>query len=304
MTGGLPLLAVLTAALNVPIGQLRAGAGRFSHRRFGLLAASTVLLLAMRHAFALPWSEAWVLLLAMLAGQVGGCFAVCRQREPVPPSPGRWRLAAYTILTGAALLLAGSPAQAAPDKVQGTGQKSGKDWQRLDANEPAPGFTLTDQDGRRVSLAALRGKVVVASFIYTECKDVCPVLPQILSRVDRFLKPEEIARTRFVGISIDPLRDTPEKLRAFMSAHALSPERWTLLTGNAAELTRVAADYGVVAKPDAAGELIHNAVYVVIDGNGKLRTEFHGLFTPSAEIAGAIRALLPTAAPRPRSPRP
>lgn len=301
MTGGLSLLApllALTAALNVPIGLLRAGAERFSHRRFGLLAASTVLLLALRHAFALPWSDAWVLLSAMLAGQAGGRFLVRRRCDSVQPSPGRWRLAAYATLAGAILLLAGAPVQAAPEKWS----KGGQDWQRLDANEPAPGFTLTDQDGRRVTLAALRGKVVVASFIYTECKDVCPVLPQILSRVDRHLKPDELDRVRFVGISIDPLRDTPAKLRSFMAAHNLSAEQWTLLTGNARELTGVAADYGIVAKPDAFGELVHNAVYIVIDGKGMLRTEFHGLFTPSEEIAATIRAVLPTAAPRPRRP--
>lgn len=292
-----PLLA-LTAALNVPIGLLRAGAERFSHRRFGLLAASTVLLLALRHVFALPWSEAWVLLSAMLAGQAGGRFLIRCRHDHVPPSPGRWRLAAYATLAGAALLLAGAPVQAASEK----GPKGGQDWQRLDANEPAPRFTLLDQEGRRVSLATLRGKVVVASFIYTECKDVCPVLPQILSRVDRHLKPGELERVRFVGITIDPSRDTPAKLRSFMAVHNLSAERWTLLTGNPYELTSVASAYGIVAKPDAFGELVHNAVYIVIDDNGMLRTEFHGLFTPTEEIAAAIRAVLPSTPSRPRRP--
>lgn len=295
MTGSIPLLAALTAALNMPLGLLRAGAARFSHRRFGLLAASTLLLLALRHAFDVPWREAWILLAAMLAGQLLGRLR--RAPRATTPSPARWRLAAYAVLLGAALLLAGTPAHAA----QGTGAKNGSDWQRLDADEPAPAFTLTDQNGRRVALDSLRGKVLVASFIYTECKDVCPVLPQILSRVDRLLTPDELAHVRFVGISIDPRRDTPQKLRAFMATHGLSPERWTLLTGTAAELTRVAGDYGIVAKPDTFGELVHNAVYIIIDGRGQLRTEFHGLFTPTEEIAAAIRAVLP-AAPRPRRP--
>lgn len=282
-------LALLTAALNVPIGRLRAGAGRFSHRRFGLLAASVVLLLALRHAFAIPWADAWLLPAAMLLGQ--SCGRLWRRHgQETPPSALRWRTAAYAVLIGALFLLAGSPAHAG----KGKGARAAGEWERLDADEPAPKFTLTDQNGRRVSLESLRGKVVVASFIYTECKDVCPVLPQILSRVDRVLTPEEQARTHFVGISIDPLRDTPKKLGEFMRLHGLSPERWTLLTGSSAELTRVAADYGIVARPNAHGELVHNAVYIVIDGRGQLRTEFHGLFTPTEEIAAAIRAVLPT----------
>lgn len=287
-------LALLTAVLNVPIGSLRAGAERFSHRRFGLLAASVILLLALRHAFSIPWEEAWPLPLAMLIGQFGGRLLLQRGLAG-PPSALRWRTAVYAVLIGALLLLAGAPAHAGKGKnVRGAGE-----WERLDADEVAPPFALTNQNGQRVSLESLRGKVVVASFIYTECKDVCPVLPQILSRVDRILKPDELARTHFVGISIDPLRDTPKKLADFMAAHGLAPERWTLLTGTAAELTRVATDYGIVARPDAHGELVHNAVYIVIDGRGKLRTEFHGLFTPTEEIASAIRAVLkPTSRPR------
>ncbi|MDP2810112.1 MAG: SCO family protein [Rhodocyclaceae bacterium] len=170
--------------------------------------------------------------------------------------------------------------------------QTGNDWKRLDADEPAPAFTLTNQDGRRVALTDYQGKAVVLTFIYTECKDICPVLPQIIGRADQWLTPEEKKRVRFVGVSIDPRRDTPEKLRAFMQSHNLSRERWTLLTGTLAEATKVAGDYGIVARPDAQGDIVHNAVYVLIDPKGRLRTEFHGLFTPSQEIAKAVRGLI------------
>ena len=173
------------------------------------------------------------------------------------------------------------------------GHAQGNDWKRLDADEPAPAFTLTNQDGRRVALADFRGKAVVLTFVYTECKDICPVLPQIIGRTDQHLTPEEKKRTRFVGISIDPRRDTPEKLRGFMKNHNLSPERWTLLTGTLAEATKAAEDYGIVVRPDVTGDLVHNAVYILIDPKGRLRTEFHGLFTPTQEIAKALRKLVP-----------
>lgn len=170
--------------------------------------------------------------------------------------------------------------------------QAGSDWKRLDADEPAPGFTLTSQDGKRVSLKDFRGKAVVLTFIYTECKDICPVLPQIIDRSDQALAEAERKQVRFVGVSIDPRRDTPEKLRHFMQSHKLSPERWTLLTGSLKEASKVADDYGVVAKPDLQGDLVHNAVYVLIDPQGRLRTEFHGLFTPTREIVGALRQLI------------
>lgn len=168
----------------------------------------------------------------------------------------------------------------------------GNDWNRLDADEPAPTFTLTDQEGRQVALEDYRGKVILLTFIYTECKDICPVLPQIIGRVDKWLQPGEREHVRLVGVSLDPNRDTPAKLKGFMGTHNLSSERWTLLTGTMAEATQVVKDYGVVVRPDLQGELVHNAVYVLIDAKGQLRTEFHGLFAPSNEIAKALGTLI------------
>lgn len=273
-------LAALTGAFNVPLGRLRARAGRRSHRRFGLLAASALLVVALRHAFDLPWSDAIPLFITMLLGRIAGA----RWTEVSEPSPLRWRVATYTVILGGLLLLTGPPAHA----------QSGNDWKRLDADEPAPTFALTSQDGKRVSLKDFRGKAVVLTFIYTECKDICPVLPQIIDRTGQVLSEAERKKVRFVGISIDPRRDTPEKLRSFMQDHKLSPERWTLLTGSLQEASKVADDYGIVAKPDLQGDLVHNAVYVLIDPQGRLRTEFHGLFTPTQEIAKALRQLIAT----------
>jgi protein SCO1/2 len=165
-------------------------------------------------------------------------------------------------------------------------------WERLDADEPAPGFTLTDARGRRVRLVDLRGRLALVTFLYTNCTDVCPVLPEILARVDDALTATERARLALVGISVDPRRDTPEQLAQFLQRRGLREERWTLLTGTVAELTQAASDYGVVVRPDARGDLVHNTVFVLIDPRGRLRIEFHGLATPSVEIVRAVRELL------------
>lgn len=169
-------------------------------------------------------------------------------------------------------------------------------WNRLDADEPAPAFALTDQNGRRVALADLRGKVVVLTFLFTQCTDVCPVLPQILARVDEHLSPAQKAQSAFVGISIDARRDTPPRLRQFIAERQLDAARWTLLTGTLPELARTADDYGIVVRPDPRLDFVHNTVFVLIDGAGRLRTEFHGLATPAPEIAKAALALMPPGA--------
>jgi protein SCO1/2 len=179
------------------------------------------------------------------------------------------------------LLFLGAPAQAGPNK-----------WDRLDADEPAPAFSLTDQNGRRVALADFRGRVAIVTFLFTNCTDVCPALPQILNRVDQLLTEAERAKLVYVGISIDPRRDTPERLREFINSHGLDAARWSLLTGSVKELTKAANDYGVVVRPDPRLDFVHNTVFVLIDGKGRLRTEFHGLATPTEEIAKAARTLM------------
>jgi protein SCO1/2 len=203
---------------------------------------------------------------------------------------GRAAAAVVLVLAG---VVPSAPAFAAP-----VAPAAGDGWNRLDADEPAPGFALVDQHARRVALADLRGKVVIVTFLFTQCTDVCPVLPLILARVDQHLTEAERARLVYVGISIDAQRDTPEQLRRFIAERDLDAARWVLLTGTLRELTRAADDYGVVVRPDPRLGFVHNTVFALIDGAGRLRTEFHGLASPAPEIAKAVRALIPTTRPR------
>src|SRR5215216_7181459 len=82
--------------------------------------------------------------------------------------------------------------------------------QRLPKIAPAPAFALTSQDGTRVSLADLRGKVVAVTFIYTSCIDTCPVLSALMAHVQDKLGQDFGERVAFVSITVDPERDTPE----------------------------------------------------------------------------------------------
>lgn len=189
---------------------------------------------------------------------------------------------AVWLLAAGLLLFIGAPASANPNK-----------WDRLDADEPAPAFSLIDQNGRRVALADFRGKVVIVTFLFTHCTEVCPVLPQMLARVDQLLSVDEKAKLAYVAVSIDAKRDTPAQMKKFLQDHRLAEARWTLLTGSLKELTKAANDYGVVVRPDPRLDFVHNTVFVLIDGKGRLRTEFHGLATPTEEIAKAVRALFP-----------
>ncbi len=280
-------LAATTTAFNVPFGRLRAGAPRRSPRWFGVYAAAVFLLIGMRRAFAVSIAGSFARIAAMYLGQWLGRRA--SNRDCVP-SPLRWRTVTYAALVAGVLLIVGQPAQAHQD---GRGEHvKEKDYERLDVNEPAADFALVNQDGRRVFLRDFRGRALVVTFAYTHCTDACPLLLQRLVFAEQKLTEAERRQVRFVAISVDPRRDTPARLKAYMKERDLDPGRWTLLTGGIKEATRVAADYGVVVRPAPRGDFVHNSVFVVIDGAGRERAELHGLATPVDAIVQEVRRLL------------
>src|SRR5262249_12645453 len=87
--------------------------------------------------------------------------------------------------------------------------------QRRPQIAPPPAFALTSQDGTRVSLADLRGKVVALTFIYTSCIDTCPVLTALMALVQDKLGQDFGEKVAFVSITVDPERDTPEVLKQY-----------------------------------------------------------------------------------------
>ena len=95
--------------------------------------------------------------------------------------------------------------------------------QRLPTIGAAPDFALTSQDGAEVTLAALRGKVVAVTFIYTSCPDVCPMLTDKMARVQDELGPDFGSKVAFVSITVDPERDTPEVLKGYAEAFERQP---------------------------------------------------------------------------------
>lgn len=82
-----------------------------------------------------------------------------------------------------------------------------------------PNFELRDQNGRLVSTAALRGTVVVLTFLDTKCTEACPIIARQLANAWRLLTPGERRRTTAIAISTDPRDDTRANVRAFLARH-------------------------------------------------------------------------------------
>jgi protein SCO1/2 len=156
--------------------------------------------------------------------------------------------------------------------------------------EPAPDFVLVDQDGRRVSLADLRGKTLLLDFVYTHCPGPCPILTGTHVAVQRALAPELRERVRFVSISLDPARDTPEALRAYASARGADLSGWSFLTGEEDTVADVLQRYGVGAKPGKDGEIDHLVITYLIDREGRIARRFAGLEHTPETLGAALAA--------------
>jgi protein SCO1/2 len=157
---------------------------------------------------------------------------------------------------------------------------------------PAPAFTLTAQDERRLSLADLRGKAVVLTFIYTTCVDTCPLLTAKMAALQGRLGADFAQRVFFVSITVDPERDTPAVLKGYGAAHGARFDGWAFLTGTPVEIREVAKRYGIYYKKTARGDVDHTFLTSVIDPRGLLRVQYLGVRFEPTELLNDVRSVL------------
>jgi protein SCO1/2 len=163
---------------------------------------------------------------------------------------------------------------------------------RLPVVGEAPEFALIDQSGQRVGLADLRGKVLAVTFIYTACKDTCPLLTAKMALMQRELGADFGPRVRFASISVEPEIDTPQVLKAYAEAHGADLGGWSFLTGAPGDIKGVVRRYGAFAKRVKPGEVDHLFLTSLVDRNGMVRVQYLGYRFDTDEMLRDLRALL------------
>lgn len=196
----------------------------------------------------------------------------------------RCRLPGSLVLALALALLAGCGQPTPQVEYRGT-DITGADFGRR--------FELTDHNGVRRSLADFRGKLVVLFFGYTHCPDVCPTTLADMAQALRMLPPEQAGRVQVLFVTVDPERDTPEMLKAYVPY--FHPD-FLGLYGTPEEVARAAREFKITYRkhwePGATDYLVdHTAGSYVLDGEGRLR-----LFLPFAhspeDIAHDLKTLI------------
>jgi protein SCO1/2 len=162
------------------------------------------------------------------------------------------------------------------------------DWRGAAYDPPRTGvdFTLTDQDGERLSTTELEGKVVLLYFGYTHCPDFCPATLIDFQRVKQALG-DDADQVAFVMVSVDPQRDTPEVLKEYLDYF---DPTFIGLTGSEDELAPITQEFGIYssagdATPQSNGEDVywvdHSTKTYVLNKDGELAIEY--AFGTSAE---------------------
>lgn len=160
----------------------------------------------------------------------------------------------------------------------------GPDEEDLPSLFPVPAFELTDQDGQPFGTTQLRGRVWIASFLFTSCSQACPILAAQLANLrGRLARHGE--RFHVVSISVDPEVDTPERLRAFAERFG-GTSQWTLLTGRPEDVR--ATTERAFFQPQASRhalevapgyDILHGTGVLLVDRDGRCR----GLYPTDGE---------------------
>jgi cytochrome oxidase Cu insertion factor (SCO1/SenC/PrrC family) len=156
--------------------------------------------------------------------------------------------------------------------------------------KPAPNFTLTDQDGRTLSLASFRGRAVVLEFMDSHCVDICPIVSQEFVDAYRDLG-TAVSRVVFVAVNVNGYHAGVSDVATFSQAHQLNTiPSWHFFTGSASDLHAVWSNYGIeVQAPSPNTDIVHSSFVFFIDPSGHERY----LANPTADHTSSGTAYLP-----------
>ena len=184
------------------------------------------------------------------------------------------------VVAATVLLSSGHGKTKLPGGAQRTSAAHGLRGGVVSPVKPAPPFALDDYLGRHVALGQYRGKVVLVTFLYTHCPDVCPLIASNLKLVLARLGPAA-NKVQAIAVYVDPRGDTPNSVADFLEARGMTG-KMQYVVGSAAQLGRVWSAWNVGSQRDASNPQLvaHSALVYGITASGKLRTIYAADFNP------------------------
>jgi protein SCO1 len=156
-----------------------------------------------------------------------------------------------------------------------------------------PDFSFINQDSQLVNNATFEGKAYVVDFFFTHCPTICPAVTKQMLRIHDEFKNED--RLLLLAHSIDPKRDTVDRLKEYASSMGVSSDKWHFVTGDKDELYAIADDYFSIAveNPDVPGGFDHSGRIILVDTKRRVRSFCDGTDPKSVDkFLKDIRVLL------------
>jgi protein SCO1 len=147
---------------------------------------------------------------------------------------------------------------------------------RREVNVAVPDFKLTDQNGKVFHFADARGKLVLITFIFTTCPDVCPLLTAQFAAIQRTLDKTKFRDYLLLSITTDPERDTGPILKNYAGRFNANFNHWSFLTASRADLAKVWKIFGVHVVKNESGQVQHTTFTTLVDRRGNRRIDYYG----------------------------
>ncbi|HEX4875708.1 MAG TPA: SCO family protein [Chitinophagaceae bacterium] len=147
-------------------------------------------------------------------------------------------------------------------------------------------FTLTNQEGKKITLDSLKGKIIIADFFFTRCPTICPGMTMNMKRLAESIhngkrvgdKTNKLVH--FLSFSVDSERDSVQDLKHWADRFQVNPETWWLLTGDKKTIYDFALNEVKLGLIDGEGvdtNFVHSDKFILIDSNRHVRGYYDGL---------------------------
>jgi protein SCO1/2 len=164
---------------------------------------------------------------------------------------------------------------------------------RLKEGDEMPGFSLTNQNGERISLDTFLGQPFVLTFVFTRCPvpNFCPRMSNNFEELQTTIKTGSgtLAKARLLSVTLDPAYDTPKVLSDYAAYHHADSKIWTFATGDEKQIDSLTRAFSVYRQTEG-GTISHGLATALIDKEGKIDKIWRGNAWTPAEVSEAIRA--------------
>lgn len=159
-----------------------------------------------------------------------------------------------------------------------------------------PEFTLTGPDGNAFGSKQLEGKAYIASFIFTRCQSICPMIVQHLTKLQARILHDKIPLV-LVSVTVDPENDTPTVLKSYAEKSGANSAVWTFLTGSRETITHVVekgfmVGMGAPTIVNGLMDIAHSQKLILVDNKGRVRGYYDATSEGTDEIYARAEAVV------------